>query len=124
MAKQTKSTAPPRRPLNRDRVLRAAIELADAEGVEAITMRRLAKELGVEAMSLYNHVANKDAILSGILEAVIDEIELPSRRVGWKKAIRTSAISERDVLLRHPWASRLQTMHRTGGASAFRKSDW
>ena len=68
----------PRIPLSKERVLRAAVEFADAHGIEALSMRRLAKELGVEAMSLYNHVANKDEILSGIVEIVASEVEVPS----------------------------------------------
>jgi AcrR family transcriptional regulator len=104
-------------------VLRAAVELADAHGIEALSMRRLAKELGVEAMSLYNHVANKDAILDGIVDVVVDEIDL-SFDADWKDALRRAAISERDVLVRHGWASSLRTSRRTGGPAQLRKADW
>jgi AcrR family transcriptional regulator len=93
-----------RAPLSRERVLRAAIALADAAGVEALSMRKLAKELGVEAMSLYNHVANKDDILDGIVDMVFGEIEPPSTEVDWKAAMRQRAISTREALRRHPWA--------------------
>mgnify|MGYP002779015960 CR=1 FL=1 len=93
-----------RPPLTRERVLHAAIALADARGIESLTMRRLGQELGVEAMSLYNHVANKDDILNGILELVMAEIALPPTDADWKTAIRTTAISSHHVLLRHPWA--------------------
>lgn len=96
-----------RAPLSRERVLRAAIRLADADGIEALTMRRLGNELGVEAMSLYNHVANKDDILNGILEMVMLEIALPPDDADWKAAIRATAISAHQVLLRHPWACSL-----------------
>src|SRR6266508_475194 len=96
-----------RRALNRDRVLKAAVRLADKEGIDSLSMRKLARELGVEAMSLYNHVANKDEILSGVLELVADEIELPAADVDWKTAIRRSAVSAREAYLRHSWASAL-----------------
>ena len=78
MATRTDPSAKPRTPLSRERVLRAALELADAGGIESLTMRRLGQELGVEAMSLYNHVANKDDILDGIVDLVFGEIDLPS----------------------------------------------
>jgi len=97
----------PRIPLSRERVLKAAIELADARGIEALSMRKLALELGVEAMSLYHHVAKKDDILNGIADAVLGEIELPAKGADWKEAIRHSAISAHDVFLRHPWACSL-----------------
>src|SRR5687767_3323541 len=97
----------PRPPLSRERVLQAAIALADARGLEALSMRKLAQELGVEAMSLYHHVAKKDDILNGIADAVLDEIELPSRSADWKESIRRSATSAHQVFLRHPWACSL-----------------
>jgi AcrR family transcriptional regulator len=94
----------PRSPLTRERVLRAAITLADAGGVESLSMRKLAHELGVEAMSLYNHVRNKDDILDGIVEVVIGEIDVYPRGADWKTALRQQVMSARQVLLRHPWA--------------------
>ena len=107
MATQTDPT--PRIPLTRERVLRAAITLADAGGIEALSMRRLGQELGVEAMSLYNHVANKDDVLDGMVDAVVgeindivSEIEMPSG--DWVTAARRRILSARSVLLRHPWA--------------------
>lgn len=103
--------------------MRAAIDLADAEGIEALSMRRLAKELGVEAMSLYNHVANKDEILNGIIDLVAGEFELPSDERDWKSAMRRNAISARDVLLRHRWATGLW-MSQGGGPARLRNSDW
>lgn len=93
-----------RAPLSRPRALSAAIALADTEGLDALTMRRLARELGVEAMSLYHHVANKDDILDGMVETVFTEIELPSETAGWKVAMRERGASVRAVLTRHPWA--------------------
>jgi AcrR family transcriptional regulator len=96
-------------PLNRERVLRAAIVLADTAGIEALTMRNLGKAVGVEAMSLYNHVANKDDVLDGIVDLIVSEIELPSSHGEWKAAVQQSAISAHETLLRHPWACDLWT---------------
>jgi len=93
-----------RTPLNRERVLRAALALADQGGFESLTMRNLAKELGVEAMSLYNHVANKDDLLDGMIDLVFGEIELPPTDVDWKTAMRRRAVSTREALNRHRWA--------------------
>lgn len=92
-------------PLSRERILQVALRRADAEGIEALSMRRLAQELGVKAMSLYNHVANKDDIVDGMVDLVVGEIELPSLDVGWKTAMGQRAISAHTVLLRHPWAA-------------------
>ena len=113
MAARAKPTAEPRIPLTRERVLEAAIELADARGIEALSMRRLARALGVEAMTLYHHVANKDEILNGILEIVESEIELPAQGTHWKAALRRTALSTHDVFERHPWAAGL-TLSATG----------
>ncbi len=96
---------PPPEPLNRDRVLQAALDLADAAGLEALSMRRLAQTLGVQAMSLYHHVANKEDILDAIADRVVSEIELPSPSEDWQQAMRRRAHSAHAVLLRHPWAA-------------------
>jgi AcrR family transcriptional regulator len=95
-----------RPPLNRERVLRAAMRLADKGGFESVTMRKLGQELGVQAMSLYNHVANKDDIRDGIVEIVMEEIEVPAGP-DWKAAIRRSAVSAHEAFLRHRWACSL-----------------
>ncbi|MGZ6673728.1 MAG: TetR/AcrR family transcriptional regulator, partial [Solirubrobacteraceae bacterium] len=81
---KTQDTTPRRTPLSRERVLRAAIALADERGAQELTMRKLAKELGVEAMSLYNHVANKDDLLDGMIDIVFGEIEAPLAGGDWK----------------------------------------
>ena len=107
VATKTNRSANPRLPLSKERVLRAAINLADEAGLESLSMRKLGQELGVEAMSLYNHVANKDDILDGIVDIVVSEIDLPSNGAAWKPAMRQWAISAREVLLRHPWACSL-----------------
>lgn len=99
--------AEPKARLTRDRVLRAAMDLADEGGIKAVTMRRLARALGVEAMALYYYAANKDDILAGIVDLVIREIELPAPEGDWKAVIRASAISAHRVLRRHPWACNL-----------------
>ncbi len=93
-----------RAPLTTDRVMRAALAIADAEGLDALSMRRIGQELGVEAMSLYNHVDGKDEILDGIVQLVFEEIALPAPDDEWKEAMRRRATSAREVLLRHPWA--------------------
>jgi AcrR family transcriptional regulator len=85
-------------------VLRAAIALADERGAEELTMRKLAKQLGVEAMSLYNHVASKDDLLDGVIDLVFAEIDVPSPGGDWKAELRKRALSTRAVLARHPWA--------------------
>ena len=100
-----------RTPLSRERVLRAAITLADQSGLESLTMRRLGRELGVEAMSLYNHVANKDDILDGMVDLVLSDIQVPESGTHWKSAMRQRALSAHEVLLAHPWAA-LQIMSR------------
>lgn len=96
-------------PLSRDRILQAAIDLADSEGLEALTMRNLAQRLGVEAMSLYHHVANKDSLLDGVVDTIVGEIEQEMAGVDadvsdWRPTLRSRILTARRVLLRHPWA--------------------
>ena len=110
-------------PLSRRRVLDAAVALADRDGVGALSMRKLAQELGVEAMSLYHHVAGKDAILDGIVDVVFAEIELPSGEGGWKAAMRRRAVSAREALRRHPWATALMESRSTPGPANQRHHD-
>ncbi len=104
-------TPEPRIPLSRERVLRAAVRVADERGIGSVTMRRLAELLGSEAMSLYYHVNNKDDVLDGIVDLigseineVVDRIDVPSKGADWKKAVRQRILSAREVFLRHPWA--------------------
>jgi AcrR family transcriptional regulator len=94
----------PRTPLSRERVLRTAIALADERGLSELTMRKLAKQLGVEAMSLYNHVAGKGDLLDGMIDIVFSEIEAPAAGGDWKAELRKRAVSTREALLRHRWA--------------------
>ena len=93
-----------RTPLNRGRVLEAAVALADAGGLEALSMRRLAEELGVVPMALYKHVANKDELLDGMVDVVVGEIDPVAAGFDWKDAVRLRVLSARQALLRHPWA--------------------
>jgi AcrR family transcriptional regulator len=105
MAEPVASEPTPRIPLTRDRVLRTAMALADEGGIESLSMRKLAQALGVEAMSLYYHVANKDDIVGGILGLAMAEVELPPDDLDWKDALRASATSVHGALRRHPWAA-------------------
>ncbi|MFA1544429.1 TetR/AcrR family transcriptional regulator C-terminal domain-containing protein [Actinomadura monticuli] len=104
-------TEQPRIPLSRRRVLRAAVGLADRDGLDSLTMRRLAQELDVEAMSLYHHVANKEAVFDGIVEVVlaeimdaVDGVDAPAPEDDWQAALRARILAAREVLLRHRWA--------------------
>jgi AcrR family transcriptional regulator len=97
----------PRETLNRERVLRAGMALADERGIDALTMRELAGRLGIEAASLYNHVSSKDDLLLGMADLVISEIDLPSEDTGWRDTMRRRAMSARELFARHPWASAL-----------------
>ena len=94
-----------RTPLSRDRILRAAVALADDAGIESLSMRNLAQDLGVVPMALYKHVANKDELLDGMIDVVVGEIDPPAPDADWKRAVRQRILSARRVLLRHPWAS-------------------
>lgn len=114
MATRTDVRAEPRRPLNRDRVLDAAVEFADREGIDALSMRRLGQDLGVEAMSLYNHVANKEDLLNGIVDKLMIEVqarcvdlEPPASPEDWKRAVRDRITIARSVMVNHPWAPRV-----------------
>ena len=93
-----------RTPLNRDRVLSAAVVLADEAGIESLSMRRLAQELGVVPMALYKHVANKEELLDGMVDVIVGEIDPPVSGADWKNTVRLRILSARRSLLRHPWA--------------------
>lgn len=119
----TREDSSPRPPLTTDRVLRAAVDLADREGLGALTMRRLGAELGVEAMSLYKHVANKEAILDGVVELIVSQIEIPSQETHWKEAMRRRAVSARGVLAAHSWAIGLLETRGSMGQATMRYLD-
>lgn len=110
-------------PLTRARVLEAAVELADRDGLATLSMRRLGEALGVEAMSLYHHVANKDALLDGMVDVIYDEIELPLDDPDWRSAMRRRAISARAVLRRHRWAIALMESRTSPGPANLRHHD-
>ncbi|MFJ9457481.1 TetR/AcrR family transcriptional regulator [Kitasatospora sp. NPDC101447] len=123
----TRRTAPTPQParetLTRRRVLEAAVELADAGGLETLSMRKLGQAVGVEAMSLYNHVANKEDLLDGMVDLVFDEVELPVPGDDWQRAMRQRAISVRLALSRHRWAIGLMESRATPGPATLRHHD-
>ncbi|HEX2148999.1 MAG TPA: TetR/AcrR family transcriptional regulator, partial [Actinomycetota bacterium] len=122
MAQRTDPSETARSPLNRDRVLAAGMALADESGIGSLTMRKLGEALGVEAMSLYNHVANKDGLLDGMIDMVFSEIDLPWD-TDWKTAMRQRGISARQALKRHPWAIGLMESRHAPGPATLRHHD-
>ncbi len=112
-----------RAPLDRAQILDAALALADAEGIETLSMRRLGQRLGVEAMSLYNHVANKEQVLAGMLDRVLDEVDLRTTKGTWRDAMRVRARSMRRIFHRHPWAVGLLESTREPGPATLRYCD-
>jgi AcrR family transcriptional regulator len=119
----TRRTTRKRAPLSRDRVLRAALELADEGGTGALTMQQIGRRLGVEAMSLYRHVRNKDDILDGMVDLVFAEIELPADRSSWRTVLRARSISARAALRRHPWAITLMESRMAPGPANLRSHE-
>ncbi|MGA7688718.1 MAG: TetR/AcrR family transcriptional regulator C-terminal domain-containing protein [Jiangellales bacterium] len=119
----TTSTTPTRPPLSAERVLDAAVRIADRRGIEAFTIRRLADELGVKPMTIYHHVPNKDAIIDGMVDRVFAEIDLPPADQHWKAAMRHKCMSARDVMLRHPWAPPLMESRTTPGPATLLHHD-
>jgi AcrR family transcriptional regulator len=109
--------------LSRERVLAAAIELADREGIAALTMRRLAEELGTSAMSAYHHVANKDQLLGHMVDRVVEEMDLADGAGDWKVAIKRTATSAHELLIGHPWATPLLLSGPTVSAPRLRYMD-
>jgi AcrR family transcriptional regulator len=112
-----------RRTLSPERVLLAAVKLADDVGVHELSMRKLGESLGVEAMSLYNHIANKDDLLDGMVDLVFSEIPVPVANTDWRPAMRERAIAVRAALNRHPWAIGLMESRRRPGAETLRHHD-
>ncbi|MGW0948754.1 TetR/AcrR family transcriptional regulator [Streptomyces sp. NPDC002623] len=126
MSKQVSERAPDpaeRIPLSRERILSAAVAIADAGGVGSLTMRSLAQELGVKPMAVYHHVANKDEIMDGIVDLVFSQIELPSPGDDWRHEMHRRATSARRVLKRHPWAIGLLESRTTPGPATLRHHD-
>jgi AcrR family transcriptional regulator len=116
----SKPTPASRPPLTKDRILGAAVDLADREGLGALTMRRLGAELGFEAMSLYKHVANKEEILDAMVELIVPQIEIPEPGADWREAMRRRAISAREVLSQHSWVIGLLEARGLSGPAAMR----
>ena len=123
MTTQAMAGADTRSRLSRERVLRAAMDQADALGLEAVSMRKLADVLRVAPMALYRHVANRDDLIDGMVDIVFGEVALPSSGTDWKKAMRRRAISLRDVLSRHRWAIGLMESRRNPGPANLRHHD-
>jgi AcrR family transcriptional regulator len=123
MASRPTTKVRARIPLTRDRVLQAALRLADTGGIEALSMRKLGQELGVEAMAIYHHFANKDEVLDGIIDLVFAEIDLPPADGEWKSAMRRRGISLRDALARHRWAIGLMESRAKPGPANLRHHD-
>ena len=107
-------------PLNQERTLSVALAVADSEGIEAVTMRRLARELGVEAASLYHHVRGKEEILDGLVETVASKIELPKPSASWRQLISQRAHHTRATLRDHPWAVSLMASRTSPGPATLR----
>ena len=123
MPPPTEADADKRVPLSRERLLRGAIAVADRGGIGALTIRSLANELGVKPMSLYHHVANKEAILDGVIDIVFSEIDLPPADSDWRQAMRHRALSARSVLRHHPWATPLMESRPNPGPATLRHHD-
>jgi AcrR family transcriptional regulator len=113
----------PRAPLSKERILHTAVQLADQAGLASLTMRKLAEALGVEAMSLYYYLADKDEILDGMVDLVFAEVELPAQEADWRAAMRQRAISARDALTRHPWAVGVLESRANPGPATLRHHD-
>ncbi|MBH0779588.1 TetR/AcrR family transcriptional regulator [Nocardia bovistercoris] len=124
MAREANVDGAQRIPLTRQRLVAAAVAVADEQGVHSLTMRKVADRLGVEAMSLYHHVGGKPEILDGMVDAVFAEVELPDPEGGWLAATRSRAVSLRAALLRHPWAVGLMESRADPGPATLRHHDW
>ena len=123
MAARTLSNTEPRTRLNRERVLSVAVAHADAGGLEALTIRKLADELGVAPMALYRHVANKDDLIDGMVDIVFGEIDVPPEGEDWRAAMRRRAISVSEALARHRWAIGLMESRANPGPANLRHHD-
>jgi AcrR family transcriptional regulator len=115
MVTEGDATAERRTPLSRERVLRAAVDLGDRGGIDALSMRKLGQTLGVDAMAIYRHVRSKDDLLDGVVEAIVGEIDRPLVGEDWKASLRQQAMAARRVMLRHPWARQVLEERGTGG---------
>jgi AcrR family transcriptional regulator len=123
MTSPARATTEPRTPLTRERILQAALAFADANGIESLSMRKLGEAVGVEAMSLYNHVPSKADLLDGLIDLVFSEIEVPMSSDSWQTAMRQRAIAVRAALKRHRWAIGLMESRSSPGPATLRHHD-
>jgi hypothetical protein len=123
MAKKSKQTSIHSPVLTKDLVIQAAIRLADAGGLEALSMRKLGRELGVEAMALYYHFSNKSQLIDGMIDCIHGDINVPQIEVNWKEFTRSRAESAFEVLVLHPWAAPIMEAGVNPGPSTLRDSD-
>lgn len=123
MKKAKRRAVEVRQPLTRERAITQAVALADADGIGELTMRKLAQSLGVEAMSLYHHVANKEDILTGMIDFIFEQIELPVPDADWKRVMRRRAASMRSTLKRHRWGLGLLESRKSPGLATIRHHD-
>jgi AcrR family transcriptional regulator len=114
---------PRRAPLTRDRVVEAAVDLADRDGIEAVSMRRLGQELGIEAMSLYTHVRSKDDLLDAMVDRVVGEVPMPAPGGDWQPTLRAMILAARGALVRHRWAPAILESRTDPGAATLRYVD-
>jgi AcrR family transcriptional regulator len=106
--------------LTKDRIIATAVDLADRDGIESLSMRKLGQQLGVDPMSLYNHVRDKDDLLDGIADAVVGEIDAPSAGSDWRTSMRDVLLAARTAMLRHPWAAEVLETRETPGPATMR----
>ncbi len=123
MATEATSQPETRTPLNKQRLIKGAVTLADTKGIASLTMRNLAQELGVKPMALYHHVAGKEEVIDGMVDTVFREIDLPPQNHAWMEAIRQRNRSARTVLLRHPWAVNLMEARSAPGPATLSHHD-
>ena len=123
MAAKTQRARSAKPALTRSKILRRGISLADKQGIEYLSMRKLAESLGVEAMSLYNHVKDKDDLIDGMVSAVIEKFVLPEPKKKWKREARNSAISTHETLMKHRWAAQLLISRVNTGEAMMRYSE-
>lgn len=123
MSPSKESPVPPRLPLTRARIVDTAVAVADQHGVGALSMRKLGEALGVEAMSLYNHVVNKEDLLDGMVDHVFSEVAAPRVEIDWRSAMRDRAVAMRQAMARHPWAIGLMDSRRHPGPATLRHHD-
>lgn len=109
--------------LDRDRIIGTAIDLADRDGIDSLSMRKLGQALRVDPMSIYNHVRDKDELLDGMADAVVGEIEPPPRTSDWRRSLRETILAARSTMLRHPWAAAVLASRQDPGPATMRYTE-